>query len=101
MLADETFVHKIIAQIEQKLPSGLKLWKEELLKILKVVIEESLGQLNVVLRSDFEIQQQLLEHTRLKLETLEKQVAALESASGSVTGDSAHNLEDHSPTDPK
>lgn len=78
MLADDSVVHKIISQIEQKLPSGLKLWKNEISSILKVVVSENLSQFNLVSRHEFELQQQLLERTQVKLEQLAQQVEQLE-----------------------
>jgi ubiquinone biosynthesis accessory factor UbiK len=80
MLADDSVIHKIISQIEQKLPSGLKLWKNEISSILKVVVTENLSQFNWVSRHEFELQQQLLEKTRIKLEQLVQQVEQLERA---------------------
>lgn len=44
------------------------------------VLESLLSQLNLVTREEFDVQQAVLQRTRSKLESLEKQVAELEQA---------------------
>jgi len=49
---------------------------------VRAVLNETLTRLDLISREEFEIQQQVLERTRARLESLEKEVAALESAAG-------------------
>ncbi len=71
---------KILTDALQQLPPGLGELPAELKQALRIALQKALDELDLVTREEFEVQQQVLFKTRMKLEALEKRVAALESA---------------------
>ena len=58
-------------------------------KNLKVVLSGAFSRLDLVKREEFDVQQEVLLHTREKLTALESKVAALEEQLGLSTPDAA------------
>ena len=71
---------KILTDALQQLPPGLGELPTEVKQALRIALQKALDELDLVTREEFEVQQQVLFKTRMKLEALEKRVAALESA---------------------
>jgi len=69
---------KIITDALRQLPPGLGELPAELKQALRLALQKALDELDLVTREEFEAQQQVLYKTRMKLEALEKRVAALE-----------------------
>lgn len=67
-------------QMTETLPKNLLSLHRDLEKNLRVALEATLRRMNLVTREEFEVQQAVLERTRVRLEILEAQVAALEAA---------------------
>lgn len=61
-------------RISQLLPNDAKLLKEDFENNLRALLQNSLKQMNLVTREEFDIQVALLERTREKLDRLEKQL---------------------------
>ena len=61
-------------------PPGLREGREELQQNFKSVLQSGLARLDLVTREEFEVQRAVLLRTREKLEALEREVQALESA---------------------
>ena len=61
------------------MPEGLKLMKDDLKKQLRQSLLSSFAKMDLVTREEFDIQTAVLARTRQKLETLESQLAELES----------------------
>ncbi len=62
------------------LPPGVEALTEDVKKNLRAVLSSALARMDLVTREEFDAQSALLNRTRVKLEALEKQVAALETA---------------------
>ena len=62
------------------LPPGLKEAREDIGANFRSVLQAGLGKLDLVTREEFDVQRCVLLRTREKLETLERQLAALEAA---------------------
>ena len=76
-----------IAQITQsinrafsKLPPELGALPEDVRHAARLLAQKVLAEMDCVTREEFEVQQQVLYRTRMKVEVLEKRLAALESA---------------------
>ena len=61
-------------------PPGLREGRDELQQNFKAVLQSGLARLDLVTREDFDVQRAVLLRTREKLEALEREVQALESA---------------------
>ena len=61
-------------------PPGLREGRDELQQNFKSVLQSGLARLDLVTREEFDVQRAVLLRTREKLETLEREVQALESA---------------------
>jgi len=76
------FSKSVIDSLQDKIPGGITNGLQELQsdieKNIRSAVEANLKKLNLVTREEFDIQQQVLQRTREKLEVLEKQVAEIE-----------------------
>ena len=79
-MLDPKLFDDISRRVADNLPRGLQNLQEDLQRNLRTGLESALGQLNLVTREEFEIQQAVLLRTREKLRALEARVDALESA---------------------
>jgi hypothetical protein len=79
-MLDPKLFDDISRRVADNLPRGLQNLQEDLQRNLRTGLESALGQLNLVTREEFEIQQAVLLRTREKLKALEARVDALESA---------------------
>ncbi|MCW8992652.1 MAG: accessory factor UbiK family protein, partial [Gammaproteobacteria bacterium] len=61
------------------LPPGASVMKEDLEKNIRSVLHAAFSKMDLVTREEFEVQAQVLQRTRERLEALEKQVTELES----------------------
>lgn len=79
--------NQILDQIAQNLIGvfdQVSTTREEAIRKVREVVSEGVDHFDLVTREEFDAAQRLLSNTRVKLEVLEKQVAALEAAQ---TGD--------------
>lgn len=74
----EQLVRQVIDLVKEAIPPGLEGVGQELKQNLRATITESLANLDMVTREEFEVQQKVLQRTRQKLEALEKRAAELE-----------------------
>ncbi len=65
-------------RIVEGMPKNLQILQDDLERNLRMTLESTLRQMNLVSRDEFEIQQAVLMRTREKLAALEKRVAELE-----------------------
>lgn len=75
---DQPFIDRIMAELSQRLPSGLGQLREEVETNARAVLREAVARLDLISREEFDIQQQVLARTRAKLEQLEQDVRDLE-----------------------
>ena len=61
-------------------PPSLREGRDELQQNFKAVLQSGLARLDLVTREEFDVQRAVLLRTREKLEALEREVQALESA---------------------
>jgi ubiquinone biosynthesis accessory factor UbiK len=67
------------------LPSGLRSMQEDLEKHFRAQLQGFFEKLNLVTREEFDVQAQVLARTRVKVEALEQQLAAIEAKLGLVS----------------
>ena len=78
------FSKAVIDSIQEKIPtglaSGMQGLQSDLEKNIRAAVEANLKKLNLVTREEFDVQKQVLQRTRGKLEILEKKIAELENS---------------------
>lgn len=76
------FSKAVLDSLQEKMPTGIASGLQDLQSDfehnIRAAIEANLKKLNMVTRDEFDIQQQVLQRTREKLESLEAKVAELE-----------------------
>jgi BMFP domain-containing protein YqiC len=75
---DPKILDDISRRIAAALPPGVSTIKADLEKNIRAALDGVIGNMNLVSRQEFDVQQKVLERTRIKLEALEKQLAELE-----------------------
>ena len=76
----ETLLNQIVELFKERIPPGLEEAGLDLKHNLRSLMSESLSNMDLVSREEFDIQRNVLARTRTKLEALEKVVAELEQA---------------------
>lgn len=75
----EQLIRQVVDLVKEAIPPGLEGVGQELKQNLRATLTDSLANLDMVTREEFEVQQKVLARTRQKLEALEKRAAALEA----------------------
>ena len=78
MINPKTF-DDLAQRIIDAIPAGARNLQQDVEKNVRAGINSVFNKLNLVTREEFEVQSAVLARTRLKLEMLEAQVAALEA----------------------
>ncbi|MDX1695123.1 MAG: accessory factor UbiK family protein [Ketobacteraceae bacterium] len=78
-LRPEQLVRQVLDLVKEAIPPGLGEVGQDLKQNLRTTISESLANLDMVTREEFEVQRKVLARTRQKLEALEKRAAELEA----------------------
>lgn len=76
---NSSIIDELSKRIGGALPPGANVLKEDMEKNIRSVLHAAFSKMDLVTREEFEVQQQVLQRSRQKLEALEKQVAELES----------------------
>lgn len=76
-MIDLAQLDELARRLSSLVPPGLREGREELQQNFKSVLQAGLGKLDLVTREEFEVQRAVLARTREKLETLERELAAL------------------------
>ena len=79
-MIDISKLDELAQKLAQMVPQPLREGGEELQQNFKSVLQTGLSKLDLVTREEFEVQRGVLLKTREKLEALERQVAAMETA---------------------
>ena len=79
-MIDLSQLDELARRLSSLVPPGLREGREELQQNFKSVLQAGLGKLDLVTREEFDVQRAVLLRTREKLEALEREVQALESA---------------------
>lgn len=85
-MQSQPFLDRLMADISRHLPADMGRLRQEVEHSVRAVLNETLTRLDLISREEFDIQQQVLERTRAKLDALEKQVAEMEQG-GDVPAD--------------
>ena len=78
-MLDPKIFDDLSRRVAEGMPRGFQAIQNDLERNLRTTLEGALGQLQLVTRDEFEIQQAVLMRTREKLEALESRVAELEN----------------------
>ena len=70
-------LEEIAKQIADAVPAGVKNFAEDSVTKTKQVLQRKLSNMDFVSRDEFDVQTQVLQRTREKLEALEKKVALM------------------------
>ena len=70
----QNYIKNIKKKITENLPDDLDAIKGDLQQNIQSLIESQIKNLDLVTREEFEVQEQVLKRTRVKLEELEKQL---------------------------
>ena len=79
-MIDLNHIDDLARRLSQLVPPGLREGRDELQQNFKAVLQSGLARLDLVTREEFDVQRAVLLRTREKLEALEREVQALESA---------------------
>lgn len=72
-------IDELSKRLGEILPPGINVLKEDMEKNIRAVLQAAFSKMDLVSREEFEVQARVLQRTREKLETLEKQLAELEA----------------------
>lgn len=75
---DPKAIDDIASKLTAALPSGFNNLKDDIDKNFHIILQTTLGKLDLVTREEFEVQKAVLAKTRSKLEALEQRVADIE-----------------------
>lgn len=76
---NNSVIEELTKRLSGALPPGANVLKEDMEKNIRSVLHAAFSKMDLVTREEFEVQTQVLQRSRQKLEALEKQVAELES----------------------
>jgi BMFP domain-containing protein YqiC len=79
-MIDLAHLDELARRLGSLVPPGMREGREELQQNFKAVLQSGLARLDLVTREEFDVQRAVLLRTREKLEALEREVQALESA---------------------
>ena len=71
-------IDDIARQLFERLPGAARTMRRDIESNFRAVLQAGLGKLDLVTRTDFDVQSKVLERTRARLEQLELRVSALE-----------------------
>ena len=71
-------IDELTKRLSAALPPGVNVLKEDVEKNMRSVLHAAFSKMDLVTREEFEVQAQVLQRSREKLEALERQVAELE-----------------------
>lgn len=71
-------IDDIARQLFERLPEAARTMRRDIESNFRAVLQASLGRLDLVTRTDFDVQSKVLERARARLEQLELRVTGLE-----------------------
>ncbi|MCP4996145.1 MAG: accessory factor UbiK family protein [Gammaproteobacteria bacterium] len=77
-MIDPKLLDDLAKRMAGSVPTGVQVLQQDIQKNLRTALEAGLSHLDLVTREEFDIQREVLQRTRQKLEALEKQIAELE-----------------------
>ena len=79
MPLDPKAIDDLARRLAAAVPEGLRQVSRDLENNFKMVLQNTLGKLDLVTREEFDVQQQVLSRTREKLEAIAQRLAELEA----------------------
>lgn len=73
-------IGELLQRVLRLLPAGANDLRDDLRKNVKTVVAAMLARMDLVTREEFDVQTAVLARTRARLETIERQLADLETA---------------------
>jgi len=80
MIDRSHIVDDLIRKFSQALPEGAQQFRQEIERNLQAGLSQFLSRLDLVTRDELEVQKEVLARTRLRLEQIEQQLAALDQS---------------------
>jgi BMFP domain-containing protein YqiC len=80
-MLDPKKIEEVVQSLANALPSGLTAMQADVEKNVRSALSGMFAKLDLVTREEFDVQTQVLQRTRAKLEVLEQKVAELEQSS--------------------
>ena len=71
---------ELARRFSESLPPGMREFQQEVEKNVRAAMQAAFARMDLITRDEFDAQAKMLARTRARLQELEKQVAALESA---------------------
>lgn len=68
-------INDVVRKVLEAMPEGVKQLPEEMKTHIETAVSATIQRLNLVTREEFDAQKKVLERTRQKLESLEKQLS--------------------------
>lgn len=85
-MIDARLIDDLSQTLGRLLPPGVAELKDDFERNARSAVQSALGNLDLVTREEFDIQAQVLQRTRQRLQALEERVAALDGASIDAPG---------------
>lgn len=82
-MIDSTIIDDLSRTIGKLMPPGLSDMKDDFERNARAAVQSALGNLDLVTREEFEVQTQVLQRTRMRLQALEARVAAMDGQAAS------------------
>ena len=73
-------IEELVAKLKESLPDEIDQLKQVGENKLKLVLESALQRLECVSREEYEVQTEVLQRTRQRIEVLEKRISELENS---------------------
>lgn len=78
-MIDLAKIDELATKLSESLPPGARRLREDAQARFKTVLKSTFAKMDLVSREEFDIQAGVLERTRVKLESLERQLQELEA----------------------
>jgi BMFP domain-containing protein YqiC len=75
---ENTRIEEIVKRLIEELPETARTMRRDIENNFRAVLQSTLGKLELTTRTEFDVQARVLERTRLRVEELERRLAALE-----------------------
>ena len=77
-MIDASAIDDLSRRLGKLLPPGLAELKDDFERNARATVQSALGNLDLVTREEFDVQREVLQRTRQRLQALEARIAALE-----------------------
>ena len=78
MAMENLRIEELAARLFEGLPQAARTMRRDIESNFRAVLQANLGKLDLATRTEFEVQSQVLERTRARIEQLEARIASLE-----------------------